>query len=60
MKTLENLSKAFVGESQARNRYTYYAKKAKDEGYEEIAELFLLTAEQEKARQQDRARKVTA
>ncbi len=48
LKTLENLSKAFVGESQARNRYTYYAKIAQKEGFEQIAEIFLLTAEQEK------------
>jgi len=47
-KTLENLTKAFIGESQARNRYTYYAKVAKKEGYEQIAENFSLTAEQEK------------
>lgn len=47
-KTLENLVKAFVGESQARNRYTLYASKAKKEGYLQIAEIFLLTAEQEK------------
>jgi rubrerythrin len=47
-KTLENLTKAFIGESQARNRYTYYAKVAKKEGYEQIASIFLETAEQEK------------
>jgi len=47
-KTLENLIKAFIGESQARNRYTYYAKVAKKEGYEQIAAIFLETAEQEK------------
>ena len=46
--TLQNLVKAFVGESQARNRYTYYAKAAKKEGYEQIAGIFLETAEQEK------------
>jgi len=46
--TLKNLCKAFIGESQARNRYTYYAKIAKKEGYEQIAEIFLLTADQEK------------
>lgn len=46
--TLENLTKAFIGESQARNRYTLYAKTAKKEGYEQIAGVFLLTAEQEK------------
>jgi rubrerythrin len=47
-KTLKNLATAFVGESQARNRYTMYAKVAKKEGYEEISALFTLTAEQEK------------
>ncbi len=46
-KTLENLVKAFIGESQARNRYTFYAKIAKSEGYGQIAEIFLLTAENE-------------
>lgn len=46
--TLINLTKAFIGESQARNRYTFYAKIAQKEGYEQIAEIFLLTAEQEK------------
>ncbi|MEI7452250.1 MAG: rubrerythrin family protein [Candidatus Falkowbacteria bacterium] len=48
-KTLENLTKAYVGECQARNRYTFYAKTAQQEGYEQLAELFLLTAQQEKA-----------
>lgn len=47
-KTLQNLTKAFIGESQARNRYSFYAKVAKKEGYEQIAEIFLETAEQEK------------
>jgi rubrerythrin len=47
-KTLENLTKAFVGESQARNRYTFYMKVAKKEGYEQIAGVFAETAEQEK------------
>ncbi len=47
-KTLENLAKAFVGESQARNRYSFYASVAKKEGYEKIAEVFNLTADQEK------------
>ena len=47
-KTLENLTKAFIGESQARNRYTFYAKIAKKEGYEQIAEIFLITADNEK------------
>jgi rubrerythrin len=47
-KTLENLAKAFIGESQARNRYTYYSKVAKKDGFVQISELFLETAEQEK------------
>ena len=46
--TIENLTKAFIGESQARNRYTFYAKSAQKEGFEQIAELFLLTAENER------------
>ena len=46
--TIQNLAKAFVGESQARNRYTFYAKIAKREGFEQIAEIFLLTAENER------------
>lgn len=47
-KTIENLTKAFIGESQARNRYTYYAKVAKNEGYEQIGAIFSETADQEK------------
>lgn len=47
-KTEANLMAAFAGESQARNKYTYFASKAKKEGYEQIAELFLETAENEK------------
>lgn len=47
-KTEANLATAFAGESQARNKYTYYASKAKKEGYEQIAELFLETANNEK------------
>ena len=46
--TIKNLTKAFIGESQARNRYTFYAKVAKKEGLEQIAEIFLMTAENEK------------
>lgn len=46
--TIANLSKAFIGESQARNRYTFYSKAAKKEGFEQIAEIFLVTAENEK------------
>ena len=48
MKTLENLIKAYVGESQARNRYSFYASKAKKESFEQISEIFLLTADNEK------------
>ena len=47
-KTEENLMKAFIGESQARNKYTYFASKAKKEGYEQISALFLETADNEK------------
>ena len=47
-KTEQNLMTAFAGESQARNKYTYFASVAKKEGYEQIAELFLKTAENEK------------
>ena len=46
--TEANLLAAFAGESQARNKYTYYASKAKKDGYEQIAGLFLETAENEK------------
>lgn len=47
-KTEKNLLKAFAGESQARNRYTYFASAAKKEGYEQISRLFIETAENEK------------
>lgn len=47
-KTEKNLEAAFSGESQARNKYTYFASVAKKEGYEQIAALFLKTAENEK------------
>ncbi len=47
-KTEKNLWAAFAGESQARNKYTYYASKAKKEGYEQIAAFFLETADNEK------------
>ena len=46
--TEKNLEAAFAGESMARTKYTYYASKAKKEGYEQIAALFLKTAENEK------------
>ncbi|NOX26371.1 MAG: rubrerythrin family protein [Deltaproteobacteria bacterium] len=47
--TEKNLLKAFAGESQARNRYSYFAKAAKKEGYVQISEIFAETAEQERA-----------
>ena len=47
-KTEKNLLAAFAGESQARNRYTYFASQAKKEGYEQITALFLETADNEK------------
>ena len=47
-KTEENLMKAFAGESQARNKYTYFASKAKKDGYEQIAAIFEETAGNEK------------
>ena len=46
-KTERNLKEAFAGESQARNKYTYFAGVAKQEGYEQLAEIFLKTAENE-------------
>ncbi len=48
-KTEQNLQEAFAGESQARNKYTYFASVAKKEGYEQISALFQETADQEKA-----------
>lgn len=47
-KTEQNLLSAFSGESQARNKYTYFASVAKKEGYEQISEIFLKTADNEK------------
>ena len=47
-KTEQNLMAAFAGESQARNKYTFYASAAKKAGYEQLAALYLETAEQEK------------
>ena len=47
-KTEKNLQEAFAGESQARNKYTYFASVAKKEGYEKIAAIFMETAENEK------------
>ena len=47
-KTEQNLMTAFAGESQARNKYTYFASKAKKEGYEQIAAIFQATADNEK------------
>jgi len=46
--TEKNLLAAFAGESQARNRYTYFASAARKEGYEQIANIFMETAENEK------------
>lgn len=46
--TEKNLQEAFAGESQARNKYTYFASKAKKDGFEQIATLFLQTADNEK------------
>lgn len=46
--TIQNLAKAFIGESQARNRYNMYAKIAKKEGYEQISAIFTDTADQER------------
>ena len=46
--TEKNLQEAFAGESQARNKYTFFASKAKKDGYEQIAAIFLETAENEK------------
>ena len=48
MSTIENLVKAFIGESQARNRYTVYAKVAEKEGMQQVSSVFLETAEQER------------
>lgn len=48
-KTQANLMAAFAGESQARNKYTYFAAKARQDGYEQIGELFERTADNEKA-----------
>ena len=53
-KTLENLMIAFAGESQARNKYTYYASKAKKEGYVQIQKIFEETAANEKEHESDR------
>ena len=47
-KTEKNLMTAFAGESEARNKYTYFASVAKKEGYEQISAIFLKTAENEK------------
>jgi rubrerythrin len=47
-KTAENLMKSFAGESQARNRYTFYASKAKNDGYVQISNIFAETADNEK------------
>ncbi len=46
--TIKNLARAFIGESQARNRYTFYSKIARKGGYEQIGEIFLITADNER------------
>ena len=46
--TIQNLTKAFIGESQARNRYSFYAKIAQKEGFEQISGIFLITADNER------------
>lgn len=46
--TLKNLTVAFIGESMARNRYTFFSKIAKKEGYQQISEIFLLTSDNER------------
>ncbi len=48
METINNLVKAFIGESQARNRYKFYSSIAGGEGFEQISEIFLITADNEK------------
>lgn len=50
-KTERNLQEAFAGESQARNKYTYFASKAKKDGFEQIAAIFEETAQNEKSMQ---------
>ena len=52
-KTEQNLLKSFAGESQARSRYTFFASVAKKEGFEQIAGVFMETAEQEKEHRQE-------
>ncbi|MBD3259731.1 rubrerythrin family protein [Candidatus Woesearchaeota archaeon] len=47
-RTIKNLTKAFIGESMARNRYSFYAKTAVKEGYEQAGEIFLVTADNER------------
>ena len=53
--TEKNLEAAFAGESMARNKYTYFASKAKKEGFEQISALFLKTADNEKEHATSRA-----
>ena len=57
-KTEQNLMTAFAGESQARNKYTYFASKARKEGYEQIAAIFEETANNEKEHAKQTARLV--
>ena len=54
--TEKNLEAAFAGESQARNKYTYFASVAKKEGYEQMSALFLKTADNEKERKRQTTR----
>ncbi len=54
--TEKNLVAVFAGESEARNKYTYFASKAKKDGYEQIAALFIKTAENEKGHAMNRSR----
>ena len=56
--TEKNLMTAFAGESEARNKYTYFASKAKKEGYEQIAALFLKTADNEKEHAKPKTKKL--
>ena len=58
-KTEKNLQEAFAGESQARNKYTYFASKARKEGYEQIADIFEETARNEKEHATSRTRQAT-
>lgn len=58
-RTQANLMAAFAGESQARNKYTYYASKAKKDGYEQIAAIFTETADNERSTRRSGSRSCT-